>query len=105
MLLQDYLVCLIENKEVRNSREVIKFLELHVFCPEFLINTPSLLFQEREKTGYVINLIKFIPQHNLFVTCSNNKKQNRSHIKIFNFKASNMVEDSFMIKRQKMQKH
>ena len=88
---------LMVNKELRNSREVIKFLELHTFCPEFLINCPSLLFQHKEKVNFYVRLIKFIPEHNLFITCSNNKKNKKSNIKIFHFKASVMVEDSYTL--------
>lgn len=35
--LQDFLQTLLQKKELRNSRQVIKFLELNTFCPEFLV--------------------------------------------------------------------
>jgi len=38
-----FLKLLLHDKELRNSREVIKFLELDVFCPEYLVNPPSLM--------------------------------------------------------------
>jgi len=91
---------LINHKELRNAREVIKFLSLNTFCPEFLVQCPQLLLSNREKANYSINLVQFIPQFNLFVTSSNNKKQNRSNIKIYNFKESSLVEDTYLLKQK-----
>jgi hypothetical protein len=91
---------LINHKELRNAREVIKFLSLNTFCPEFLVQCPQLLLTSREKANYSINLVQFIPQFNLFVTSSNNKKQNRSNIKIYNFKESSLVEDTYLLKQK-----
>jgi len=59
--LQHYLQLLIQDKELRNSREVIKFLQLHKFCPEFLINPPCLLFHIKEKQNFQVSLVQFIP--------------------------------------------
>ena len=91
---------MINHKELRNAREVIKFLSLNTFCPEFLVQCPQLLLTNREKANYSINLVQFIPQFNLFVTSSNNKKQNRSNIKIYNFKESSLVEDTYLLKQK-----
>ena len=55
--LEDFLKELINNKELRNSREVIKFLGLNTFCPEFLVQCPQLLITNKEKVGYSINLV------------------------------------------------
>lgn len=37
----------------------------------------------------------------MFITVSNNKKSNRSNIKIYHFKISDVVEDSYVLKMQK----
>lgn len=81
---------------LRNSREFIRFLILDQLCPEFLINPPALLFQEKEKTNYVVSLIHYIPQHDIFVTCSNNKKTKQSVVKLYSFQKQ--INDSFTIK-------
>ena len=89
---------IIKNRELRNSRELIQFLELNKFCPEFLINPPLLIYQEMSKTGFYIRLFTFIAKHNLFITVSNNKKTMKSAIKIYSFKIPDMVEDSYLLK-------
>lgn len=94
-LLEDFLSIIMEDRLLRNSREVIRFLNLDTICPEYLINPPVLVYQTREKHGFVINLLHFIPQYNMIVVCANNKKKLQSNIKIYHFK--NKVEDSFTI--------
>jgi hypothetical protein len=95
--LQIYLQQLLHVKILRNSPELIKFLELHKFCPEFLVNSPQLLFKGKEKQGYNVALFKFIPKYNIFVTASNNKKANKCNIKIYNFKVSTLLEESYIL--------
>ena len=81
---------------LRNSREFIRFLNLDQHCPEFLINPPALLFQDKEKPNYVVSLVHYIPQHDIFVTCSNYKKVKQAVIKVYSFKKQ--INDSFTIK-------
>jgi len=65
---------LISNKELLNSREVIKFLGLNKLCPELLINCPQMLIAKKEELGYYVKIVKFLPKYNIFLTCSNCKK-------------------------------
>jgi hypothetical protein len=41
--LELFLLYILEIKELMNSREVIKFLQLDTFCPEFLVVPPKLI--------------------------------------------------------------
>lgn len=93
--LDDFLACLMEDRLLRNSRELIRFLSLDVHCPEILVNPPSLVFQQREKPGFWVKLIHFIPRHNIIVTCMNNKKNKQALIQFFHFR--NSIEDSFTL--------
>jgi len=97
MDLEKYLKILLYDKELRNSREVIKFLELHDFCPEYLVNPPTLMLSTKEKPGFVVSHVHFIPQHNIFITVCNNKKGVRSSIKIYNFRACTSGDDAFYL--------
>ena len=81
-----------------NSREVVSFLELNSFCPDLLTMYPQLLYEHRDKPNHAVAHCVFIPRHNLFLTISNCKKNNRSVIKMYNFKTSTAVEDSFLLK-------
>ena len=84
-----------------NAREVVSFLGLHEFCPELLACYPQLLFEHREKQNHAVSHCIFLPKYNLFITISNSKKQNRSIIKMFNFKTSTAVEDSYLLKSRR----
>lgn len=99
--LESLLQQLIRNKEHMNAREVVSFLGLHEFCPELLVCYPQLLFEHREKPHHAVSHCIFIPRHNLFITISNCKKQNRCIIKMFNFKTSTAVEDSYLLKTKR----
>ena len=77
------------------------FLEMDIFCPEFLVNCPYLVYKKTEQKDYVVRYVKYIDKANIFVTVSNNKKSNKSNIKIFSFKNSSSVEDSYMLKKEK----
>lgn len=95
--LKFFLQIIFESRMLRNSREFIRFLNLDQLCPEFLINPPALLFQEKEKANYVVSLIHYIPQHDIFVTVSNNKKVKQAVVKVYSFKKQ--INDSFTIKQ------
>jgi hypothetical protein len=94
--LKFFLQIIFESRMLRNSREFIRFLSLDQHCPEFLINPPALLFQDKEKPNYVVSLVHYIPQHDIFVTCSNYKKVKQAVIKVYSFKKQ--INDSFTIK-------
>jgi len=96
--LQTLLQQLIKNKEHMNAREVISFLGLHEFCPELLCGYPQLLYEHKEKAGYSVSHCVFIPKYKLFITISNNKRQQRSFLKVHSFKTSSAVEDSYLLK-------
>jgi len=87
--------------EILNSRELVKFLELHKFCPEILVSPLSLIFQDKEKQGFEVKESFFISSYNLFILLCNNKKQNKAQLKLFSFKDTNLVDDSFYITQKK----
>jgi hypothetical protein len=99
--LEKYLQGIIKNKELRNSRELVMFLELNTFCPQFLVNCPYLVYKKTEPNNYYVRLVKYVDKANIFITVSNNKKNNKSNIKIFSFKNSSSVEDSYRLKKDR----
>ena len=93
---------MIETKEIRNSRELITFLELNVFCPEFLVNCPTLLYKSQEPSHFCVRLFKFLPESNIFVTASNSKRGNKSNLKFYSFRESSLVEDKYRLDSTKI---
>ena len=55
---------------------------------------------DENKPGFYVELFYYIPQYNLFITCSNNKKLNKAYMRIHNFKESSLVQDSFLLKKE-----
>ena len=102
--LECFLQSLISSKELRNSRELINFLGLHTFCPEFLVNCPQLLFKQKEDSGFCVSQFKFLPKSNIFVTAANCKKRGKSIVKFYSFKESSLVQDSYRLLAGKLQK-
>lgn len=97
--LDDFLASLMEDRLLRNSREVIRFLNLDTNCPEILVSPPQLVFQHREKPGFCVSLIHFIPQFNMLVACLNNKKSKQACVHFYHFR--NKIEDSFTLLTEK----
>jgi hypothetical protein len=71
-----------------NSKDLIRFLELDKFAPEVLIRKPKVV-EMLECSGqlyfYVTNCI-FIPNHNVFILCLNDKYKRNSKLEVYSFR-------------------
>eukprot|EP00347_Sterkiella_histriomuscorum_P007307 403349456 len=98
--LNDYIKGLVNRKDTRNIKDLIKFLELDKFCPELLIKKPKLveIIQCQGNGYFYVSQCHFIPKHNIFLLCLNDKYKKNSKLEVYSFRQTAVVRDSYVIK-------
>ncbi len=79
---------LINRRDTRNSKDVIKFLEIDKFSPEVLIKKPKVIEMldcSQNMNFYVTHCI-FIPKRNVFAICLNDKYKRNSKLEVYSFR-------------------
>ena len=95
-----YMKAMGNRRDIRNSVDFIKFLELDKFAPEVLIKKPSVIERlecSQNMNFYVTNCI-FVPKKNVFVISLNDKYKRNSKLEVYSFKQTGIVRDSIVIK-------
>lgn len=98
--LNQYIKEIVNRRDTLNAKDVIKFLELDKFAPEVLIRKPKVV-EMLELSGqmyfYVSSCI-FLPNHNVFVLCLNDKYRRNSKLEVYSFRQTGVVRDSYVMK-------
>ena len=78
---------LVERSDIRNSLDVIKFLELELYCPELLIQKPKVIetMECSEPYFYVTHCI-YSHKNKIFALCLNDKFKKNAKLEVYSIK-------------------
>jgi hypothetical protein len=99
IMLERYMILLVERKDTRNSDEVVSFLRLKDICPEVVFNQPELLVNQVLKNRFVTHCL-FISKFNMYVLAVFDKSLKCSCLEVYYFHQTGLVADKYRLRSQ-----